>query len=260
MTFRFYVDDSGKADQSPVLVLAGYGASEERWAHFDQQWKTTLDKWGLDGFHMAEAWRMQHKYQKLGSIGRDALIVQLLECINLHAEFAVVNSMPFDSHEHWFAAKEFPENKSLRPYMSAFYGLMTQMYQYAFRNKFDQKIEVVFDVQGGESAEHVLGGMPEFRRLAAQGFPGLEVSTPTFRSDHDTPGLQAADIFAWLVRRDAYNLLKGVDRTRAPESLMVRQALYMPNSMKLWNEEKVRQMAVTIADAIERHLRENSGE
>lgn len=37
MTFRFYVDDSGKADQSPVLVLAGYGASDERWAHFDQQ-------------------------------------------------------------------------------------------------------------------------------------------------------------------------------------------------------------------------------
>ncbi len=43
---RIYIDDSGKSDQSPVLVLAGYLASDNRWEAFDLEWREILKRFG----------------------------------------------------------------------------------------------------------------------------------------------------------------------------------------------------------------------
>lgn len=59
--------------------------------------------------------------------------------------------------------------------------------------------------------------MQEFRRLNAIHFPGLEMLEPEFIPGEDCAPLQAADLLAWLVRKDASNAFNRVDRRWAAE-------------------------------------------
>jgi hypothetical protein len=85
--------------------------------------------------------------------------------------------------------------------------------------------------------------MDEFRRVAAPEYPGLIIPTPQFQRDTDALPLQAADLLAWLVSRDARNLKNGIARSESLESVLLGEALSMPNSVVVWNESKFRQFS-----------------
>lgn len=249
--FKIYIDDSGKSDHSPVLVLAGYLSNNVRWNKLEIEWRAILADHKMTTFHAAEAWRRAYGSGLKVPLVRDSAFVKLLNCITSHVDHAFAVSIPFEGHEHWFQAKQFPELPSLRIYNMAFYGLMTQIHQYLYKRHFDKPVELIFDEQGGESAARVLSGMEEFRRLAATGFPGLNVSTPSFRSDDDCSGLQAADMLAWLLRRDAYNAIRQVDRKQTAEALMLGEALSMPSTIKIWSDSDLRLAAESVAKAVQ---------
>lgn len=251
---QVFIDDSGKSDQSPVLVLAGYLASKERWQSFDAKWKAILTNHGMINFHAVDAWRLSYSSRIKSSLVRGSVFVQLINCITQHVEHAFAISIPFESHEHWFASKQLPEHTSLRIYNMAFYGLLTQIHQHMFKRRFDQGLEITFDEQGGESTARVLGGMEEFTRLAAGGFPGLNVATPRFMSDDDCPGLQAADMLAWLLRRDGLNASREVDRSKTAEALMLGEALSMPRSIKIWTDDDLRLAANDVLEKLRSSL------
>jgi len=240
---QVYIDDSGKSDQSPVLVLAGYLASDERWQLFDARWNTILALHGMTNFHAVDVWRLGYSSGVKSPLVRSSVFVQLLNCITQHVEHAFAVSIPLESHEHWFASKQFPEYPELRVYNMAFYGLLTQIHQHMFKRHFDKSLEIMFDEQGGESAARILGGMEEFAGLAAGGFPNLKVATPKFMSDNGCPGLQAADMLAWLLRRDALNAYRQIDRHETAEALMLGEALSMPHSIKIWTDDDLRRAA-----------------
>lgn len=237
---QLYIDDSGKKDQSPVQVLAGYLSTTERWATFANEWQGLLDEAGVDAFRMAEAWRMARKFRNRGPLRRDHLIVQMIECIKRHAEMAFVSSIPFDGFHRYLDVKQDHSHTLGRPYFCGFYSLLTQVYNHAFHRYADQQLEIVFDEQGGESAQYVLSAMSEFRRLASQRFGDLIIPTPTFQNDKYALPLQAADMLAWLMRRDALNAARGVDRSGRLENLLLGEALSMPKSVVVWNEERLR--------------------
>lgn len=249
LMLQVYIDDSGKPDQSEVQVLAGYLASAERWAAFSNEWQSILDENGIAEFHMSEAWRLSRRYQS--PLVRNALLVRLIECIQCYAEHAFVSSLPYDAYHHWFATKEAPQFRFLRPYFFGFHSVLTQVYQYAFHNRFNQRVEVIFDEQGGESQRLILNAMDEFRSIADREFPGLVIPTPSFQSDRDALPLQAADMLAWLVRRDALNLQRGREREQLPEALLLGKALSMPSSIVIWDETKIEAAA---NDAVARFL------
>jgi hypothetical protein len=236
---RLYVDDSGKEDHSPNLILAGYLSTVERWELFSKEWKKILDANRLDAFRMADAWRLARKYSHVGPLKRDQIVIQIIECIKKHAEMAFVSSVPFEGFHHFMDVKQDHTHSLGRPYFMNFYSLLVRFYKFAYQHKFDQAIEIIFDEQGGESKQFVLEGMEEFRRIAAKEFPGLVIATPTFQSDKDALPLQAADALAWLVRRDAYKLVKGVDRSKTIESLLLGEALSIPNDVVIWDEKKL---------------------
>jgi hypothetical protein len=247
---RIYIDDSGKVDHSPVLVLAGYLSDEVRWTALEGEWWRVLAEHNMTTFHASEAWRRAYSSGLKAPLLRDSAFVKLLNCITSHVDHAFAVLIPFESHEHWFQAKQFPELHSLRIYNMAFYGLVTQIHQYLYKRHFDKPVELIFDEQGGESAARVLSGMEQFRRLASTGFPGLNVSTPSFKSDDSCPGLQAADMLAWLLRRDAYNAIRQVDRRQTAEALMLGEALSMPSTIKIWSDSDLRLAAESVAKAL----------
>lgn len=233
---QVFIDDSGKQDQSPVQVLAGYLASAEQWTVFSNEWQDVLDAHGIEGaFHMSDAWRLSRKFQKSGSLSRDSAVVQLTECIKRNVEFAFVSSLPFEAYNHWFLAKEL-KHPAIRPYFFGFYTMVTQVYSFAFRRHYNNRIEVVFDEQGGESQSYILSAMEHYRYIAEKSWGDLVIPNPTFQRDTEALPLQAADMLAWLVRRDAYNAKRKKDRSKLPEALILGEALSMPNFIKLWDD------------------------
>lgn len=50
-----YVDDSGKLDSSPSLVLAGFSASEAVWSCFTGQWQEMPGSGPIDLLEVASA-------------------------------------------------------------------------------------------------------------------------------------------------------------------------------------------------------------
>lgn len=249
---QVFIDDSGKSDQSPVLVLAGYLSSNEKWESFETKWNSILANHGMTNFHAVDVWRLGYSSGIKTSLKRESVFVQLINCIANHVEHAFAVSIPFDSHEHWFAPKQFPDLPSLRAYNMAFYVLLTQIHQHMFKRRFDKELEIIFDEEGGESIASVLSEMQEFSRLAAKDFPGLTVATPRFMSDDNCPGLQASDILAWLLRRDALNAHRQVDRSQTAEALMLAQALSMPSSLKIWTDDDVRKASEQVSRSLNR--------
>ncbi len=237
---RLYVDDSGKSDQSPVQVLAGYLSTAERWAAFSNEWQELLDEAGLDAFRMAAAWRLARPYWDRGPLRRDHLIVRMVECIKRHVEMAFVSSVPFEGFHRYLDVTQKTYSHPLgRPYFMGFFAILIQVYDYAFERRADQRIEVIFDEQGGESEQYILSAMGGFRRIAGQHFSDLVIPTPIFQNDKDALPLQAADMLAWLVRRDAVNGVRGIDRSRCLENLILGEALSMPNRVFIWGESRL---------------------
>lgn len=252
---RIYIDDSGKSDQSPVLVLAGYLASDARWEAFDMEWRGVLERFDMPAFHATEVWRLGYRTKIRSRSAQSVLLVSLIECINRHLEHLFVVSIPFESHAHWFGTNELSDPE-LRIYGSAFYSLMTLVHQHAYKYRFDVPLKVIFDEQGGEDTQLILRGIEHFRGLSAQGFPGLAVNLPTFMPDDDVPGLQAADLIAWLARRDAVNAYAQVDRAKLAEAILLDRALSMPTTMKIWSEEDVKGASENLVAIIKQQVGE----
>jgi len=240
LMLRLYVDDSGKTDQSPVQILAGYLSTAERWAAFSIEWQELLDEAGLDAFRMAAAWRLARPYWNRGPLRRDRLIVQMVDCIKRHVEMAFVSSVPFEGFDRYLDMTQKPYSHPLgRPYFMGFFAILMQVYEHAFQYRADQRIDVIFEEQGGESERYVLSAMESFRRIASQRYGDLVIPTPTFQNDKDALPLQASDMLAWLVRRDAVNAARGIDRSQCLESLILGEALSMPNKIFIWSENRL---------------------
>ena len=247
---QVYFDDSGKVDQSPVQVLAGYLASAESWANFSVVWQSILDDYKIEYFRMSQAWRMARMYRHLSSIQRDEMIIRLIRCIHDHVERAFAVSVPFDAHAHWMGSNEFPDNQSLRAYTGAFWFAMCSVYKYGYDQRFDQPIEVIFDEQGGESMPKILASVDQFREVSAVHFPNYRIPFPQFKEDKDTLPLQAADLVAWLVRRDAYNMQKA-DRMSLPETILLNDAYFdLPHSKVIITENQLEMMSNMVAESL----------
>ena len=114
----------------------------------------------------------------------------------------------------------------------------------------DQPLQVFFEEQGDESQKLILNGVKEIRRLNAIHFPGLEMLEPQFIEGKDSAPLQAADLLAWLVRRDACNGFNGIDRNWAAESLMLGEILSVENTIKVWTDTELEMVATATAQSL----------
>lgn len=242
LILRAHIDDSGGKGYSPVIVLAGYLASVERWAEFSLEWRAMLDEVGLPSFHMADVWRLERRLMAKGPLRRDLLLVRAGECIKRHAEHAFIVSVSLDAHEHWMEA---PDDRSglLSARYTALFSLCTMLYQHAYLNHFDKTLEVIFDQGIDGSPITFLKSFDEFRNQAMQHFPGLSVPYPSFLSDNDVLPLQAADYLAWLARRNALNIVRRRNLMQMPEQLLLHEALDMPHKIKILTDKELEPMS-----------------
>lgn len=248
---RAYVDDSGKEDSSPTQVLAGYAAMGDSWERFSQEWQEILKRAGVDGFHMVDAWRMARPYHDLGPIRRNQLIIDLVGCITRHVEHAFVVSIDLEPFAYWFGRTEF-KHPATRPYPVAFHFILSMICDYRFRRRYDRELEVFFDVQGGESQEGILQTVENHRTIAASfGRDLVDVPTPHFIPDDGCPPLQAADLLAWLVRREDFNHRTYPSWQERAEKIWLDGALSVPCRVELLGERRLEKMSQRAAEVLE---------
>jgi hypothetical protein len=49
---KAFLDDSGKAEEHPVVVVAGFLGTTSMWDQFDVRWRAFLDQFGIRRFHI----------------------------------------------------------------------------------------------------------------------------------------------------------------------------------------------------------------
>jgi hypothetical protein len=86
-----YIDDSGKYNQAPVFVLAGFMARADQWAIFSDKWRDELTNDPFINYHKAvEAHHLWGEFRGVTREKRDDKQIILVKTINQHVLGSVV--------------------------------------------------------------------------------------------------------------------------------------------------------------------------
>lgn len=205
MQIQAFVDDSGGKGHSRHFVLAGLVATAGSWVAFSSEWKACLAAQpAIPLFKMSEAASRSKAFGGFSSQARDDKLRSLARVINRHASFVVSSVIEMD------AAKISPTShlKPFRdPYFWPFHTLITgicfDLWDLGVREKF----EIVFDEQliFGPRARRWYPFWKEMMRVKYPEESAIFPEDVFFRTDHDMVPLQAADLFAWCIRRNTDN-------------------------------------------------------
>ena len=208
MVLQAFLDDSGGNEQSTTFVLAGFVAPYEQWAKFADEWKVVLDKPpALDYFKMKEAEGLSGEFAlKKGwdASLRDQRLSDLIDVIRKYAIASIHASIRNDHFEQYLKSLPTPgRNLSTdSPYTMLVMNIMVAYTMYAAMHNFREPCDFVFDEQIGFSSE-ILEWWPRIwwpkSRANLRSFLG---SQPIWRDDKTFLPLQAADLYAWQLRRN----------------------------------------------------------
>jgi hypothetical protein len=190
--YQAYVDGSGTGDPD-LFVLAGYIASASVWEEFSKQWKARLAEANLKYFKMYE---MSQRTEIA------AWFYRLIEEHDLRA--AISCTINVSDLTKVCAAIRWPARMTnleavSNPYYFAFRAVIDILAQYQGQLKIDAPVDFIFDEESEKAntlkhAELIkINSAPEFAKLMG--------GTPIYLNDKSTMPLQAADLYAWWVRK-----------------------------------------------------------
>lgn len=202
MIVQACIDES--YDEDGVFVLAGFIAPVQNWEAFTREWKEMLRSGVMqpDGtyqFHMTE---MNHNPERMERVQWFYRVIERHVSMAMSCKIDISELKRAQRRIHipnckidWGAIST-PYKMALRCLMDMFH-LHREMFAHIFG--VDQKIDFVFDEHAERKAitdtwsEYVESCPPEMR-------PRYGI-TPLFLPDHEFLPLQAADLWAWWVRR-----------------------------------------------------------
>jgi hypothetical protein len=198
-----YFDDSGSDAGSWWYVLAGFIAPVEQWKSFSIEWAEILKREELSFFKMSHAMAMDGQFRRGWTVPlRDKVILELVnvvEAINPWRIESMVDRRLFDT----FVKGLLQTDTFADPYFMLFYQIVLSAAANAERIDWNANCEFIFDEQGklGDNAISKWEWLKEnIDGLGTVDFCRHLGSPPIFRNDVISRPLQAADMFAWLIR------------------------------------------------------------
>lgn len=195
-----FIDDSREAGR--VLVLAGYVADSETWATFSAEWQEMLNAAQIKVFKMSEIGNFPGE-ERLRFAGAFYRIIER------HLKTCVAVSVDLQGLADAVAA--IGATHLSKPYEIAYRALMQLVAQH--QNDFHVEPPVDFIFDDHSTAASVVSGFEEFKHFHPDISDRLS-RPPRFERDDKFLPLQAADMFAWHVRR--HWLQEGSLRTSRP--------------------------------------------
>jgi hypothetical protein len=200
LDLRAYCDESVTADrQPPTLCIAGYVAAAATWAEFEREWKAALAKESLTEFHMALCENGKGEYAGRGRAERDRIwrvFFDILTSARIVGFGTVIDLDAYADLAHVFKAKRQPGFDD--PYHLAFQHQVEMMALRMAEMRRTERILMVFDESHLEdNAARLYSSLKKSRTLPyVARLGGL-----AFEDSKLIPGLQAADILAYELRR-----------------------------------------------------------
>jgi hypothetical protein len=196
-----YIDDSGSYTGDRKLFLVALIHRADAWAQFSDDWDAVLRaEPPIDYFKMKEAHRCHEQFRGWSQAKRDRKVALLGEVVAHYRPIALNCFVSRRNHE-----------KYLKPH--APYGLSSPYFPLAFVMicgiariikglGINLPCDVIFDEQD-EVSKHVLLFYDYIMGQQPDDWSQYVNSSPIFRSDRDFLPLQAADMAAWTIRREA---------------------------------------------------------
>jgi hypothetical protein len=201
MPVQAFVDDSGGRGHSRYFVLAGLISDAERWAEFSDEWDACLkDRPAIRRFKMKDAAGCSGEFRPFKPSERDDKLRQFCRIINRYPRLLTYTIIDLASHAETWAKIKFGESKDpyFWPFQNTIMNAALSLWDYGLRERF----EIIFDEQliFGLRAKMWYPGILEIMRIREPDAATIMPIDPLFRTDDEFLPLQAADLFAWLLR------------------------------------------------------------
>lgn len=203
MPVQAYVDDSGGKGQSRHFVLAGLVSDSDRWALFSAEWQACLSQSPAIGvFKMREAVSCTGAFHRFTAEERDNRLRSLAQIINRHVAFAIWTMIDLDAHAQTWAKLPKPKSEVyFWPFHTMILGICFELWEEC---SWRERFELIFDEQliFGERARRWYPLVKEIMRLKHPEEFQLLPDQPVFRKDDEFLPIQAADLWAWCLRKN----------------------------------------------------------
>lgn len=194
---RAYIDDSGQG-HGPVMVLAGFISTSERWAAFSDEWQEALDmRPQLQYFKMSEAVCTSGEFYAWSEERRDERVSLFYRILERHVQAGIWTSMPRDSYASTFSPIAQLHRQYKNPYYILVLNLLAEFQRNKDRINITEPVEFIFDNQMG-AKDKVMEAWQFFESNPLM--MELLGKPPNYQDDKQALPLQAADIHAWWVR------------------------------------------------------------
>lgn len=205
-----FVDDSSEDGGARRLYLCGYINSISQWELFSDAWDAALKADPAIGhLHMVEAEGLRGEFAGWTRGDADKKVLMLAKVIASFSPWSIQCCVSKTDHKETLGSVS-PYGMS-NPYYACFYGVILAVARVHAANNVSVPVDFVFDEQGNIGHDAAL--MYEWTKARME--PGLQNvlgGSPIFRNDKLVLPLQAADMLAWHVRREASGLDTGPER------------------------------------------------
>lgn len=220
VTIRVFADDSTDGNRQ-ITLLAGYMATVDKWRVFDALWDEVLDKHDVFEFHARELFapngygkyvsrldKKEHRYGewtegKAAEFVRDLTNV-LMDCkprrLGASVDIPSFKALSYGERRHLTGGNWDPTKKTFKthgspnkPYFLAWQACLIQAHQQSIPNS-----QVLFVFSRDDASEsRAVQHFEEIRRTQLQF--SQRFSSVVYKSPSDSPGLQAADLYAYCL-------------------------------------------------------------
>ncbi|QNO27561.1 DUF3800 domain-containing protein [Sphingopyxis sp. OPL5] len=193
-----FADESGRNDP-PVYVMAGLIASAAAWRAFDAAWMAELNSPpAISVFKMKDAYRGNGDFRGIGQVERQAKCERLARIIRAHCTGRLSVVTLHDAFNEIIKGRISGDVDD--PYIFSFDGILARADKLATALDYDGPIDFYFDRQIDK--EPLLNAHWDvYHPTLDAHFAARFERKPAFLADEQAPGLQAADMLAWHIRR-----------------------------------------------------------
>lgn len=226
-----YFDDSGTDQQSAFCVIGGYISTVDCWKLFSEEWQNLLDEApSIKYLKMREAESRRGEFWGWTPEARDQKLLAFANLIKKNAMIGLASIVSNQAYDELVRGGLPPTIDN--PYWFCFQAVVIRAIEIcgeAIREE-GGKIDFVFDSQGEGMQRRGLLLHDGWKKLLDVQFGDI-IGGIDFHDDKDILPLQAADMFAWHLRRYSESALN-----KCRENRPVADVLWsIPIHMKDWH-------------------------
>jgi len=198
--YTAHYDDSGTADDTVAVVVAGFVATDEQWPHFERNWNDTLRQFGISHFHMKEFAHSVGEFSqfKQNKEEREFFLGQLLSHIKLRVAYSNAHAVLMDDYRR--VNSVYALDYALPPYALAGRTCVARINVWAEKRGIPK-----------EQIRHVFEDGSAGKRMLYESVLRNHRIEVTFKKKDECVALQAADLFAYeMLAANRFIFEKGI--------------------------------------------------